>query len=322
MLDFPSMRRAPWLLVPLLFSTVAQAGRVVPMLPQVKPAGAVTELRERFQDAVTRGLSPDPDVVPPQEVRRALGASAELLECAGGPCVGRVATVLRAEKVVVTEVEQTGKNYIIRVHVFDPNGQEVGAATEERCDICSVREADAATQKAASRAMPLVTKPIAPPAPPPVAAQEGPDSPKLASAREPDRPPPKPQVGDGEPPPPSTPPAPPPSAGKEQASKFPYRPLAYGAFAVAGASLITTIVFSVYAGREGNPTCDKPNPKTACPDIYKGNTGPAVAFGVITAVAAVGGAVLLYLDHRNKQRLHVAALPTPGGFAAAAGFDF
>jgi hypothetical protein len=261
-------------------------------------------------------------VISPQEVRRALGASAELLECAGGPCLGRVATVLRADKVVVTEVEQTGKNYVIRVHVFDAAGQEIGPPTEERCDICSVREADAATQKAASRSMPLVTRVVAPPAPPPAAPQDGPDSPKLASAREPERPPPKPQVGDGEPPPPSATPAPAANVTKEQPSKFPYRPLAYGLFAVGGASLVATIVFSVYAGRENNPTCDKPNPRTSCPDVYKGNTGPAVAFGVITAVAAAAGGVLLWLDHRNKSRAHVVALPTPGGFAASAGFDF
>jgi hypothetical protein len=32
--------------------------------------------------------------------------------------------------------------------------------------------------------------------------------------------------------------------------------------------------------------------------------------------------VLLWLDHRNKQRVHAALAPTRDGFVAAAGFNF
>ena len=113
--------------------------------------------------------------------------------------------------------------------------------------------------------------------------------------------------------------------GADSGKRFPYRPLAIGAFALAGASLAATITFAVFASKENQTTCDPSVSKTACPKIYKGNVAPAAAFGALTAVAAGAGAVLLYLDwkHPAKKRPTVAAGPLPeGGFAAALSLDF
>ena len=103
---------------------------------------------------------------------------------------------------------------------------------------------------------------------------------------------------------------------------MPYRPMAYAAFGVAGAALVGTIVWSVFAARESQPTCDKPDPRHACPEIYSGNRGPAIGLGLITAVSAVAGGVLLYLDHRSQKRATVMVAPTQGGAAATASLTF
>jgi len=319
----------------LCASAVAHAVRVAPMVPIMKPTPSL-ELREKFQEAVARGLG---DTVPTNEVRVKLLSATDLFDCAGGPCIARVATLLRVDRIVVTEIDQTGKTYAIKVHVFDGEGHELGKAVEEGCDICTVREADEAVQKAAARANPIIA--MAPPRPTvataPRADEPGPDVPRetpVETPRAATRPPttatPPPTVASATPPPatttaPSTsePMTPPPTEKKEE-GRFPYRPVAYGSFGLAAVSLIATITFGVYASREGNPTCDLPNPKTACPNVYKGNAVPAAMFGVVTALAAGTGVLMLVLDWRAKKKAGptVSAAPLPGGFAVGASLEF
>src|SRR5258708_4633548 len=136
-------RRAPSLLLVLVgglvgASCAAPANRAVPMLPQMR-AAPVQGLREKFHDAVVRGMGGDVEVVPASEVRMRLYSSPDLLDCTGGACIAKVASTLHAERVVLADIDQIGKNYAIKVLVFDATGTEVGKATET-CEICSVRE--------------------------------------------------------------------------------------------------------------------------------------------------------------------------------------
>ncbi|MSP61214.1 MAG: hypothetical protein EXR72_12885 [Myxococcales bacterium] len=103
---------------------------------------------------------------------------------------------------------------------------------------------------------------------------------------------------------------------------FPFRMVAYGAFGLAVLALVPTIAFAVYAPKDNMPSCDKPNPKTACPEVYSGNTGRAAGFGVLTGVAAIGGAVLLYLDYRRAHAPMISAGPIQGGFMTGLDLEF
>jgi hypothetical protein len=318
------MRR---LLVFLLCASAgpAFAGRVVPMLPVMKPAPS-PELREKFQESVARGLSQEPGLMATGEVRGRLSTAPDLLDCSTPICMPRVATVLKGDRIVVTEINQSGKTYDFKIHVYEPDGKEVGKPISDTCDICSFKEADEALTKAAAKALPMVA--YTPPAPVIPAStskvEDGPDAPRLSAIDQP-----KPVQPKVEPPPPVTrptepvQPAPPVVEKKDEGSHFPYRPVAYAGFGLAAVSLIATITFSVYASRQGVPTCDLPNPMTSCPNIYSGNTGPAVFFGLLTGVSAATGILLLYLDgKRAKRATNVGLVPTRDGFAAAASFEF
>ena len=345
MLDCAPMR-PPSLLFFTALSAVAgtaSAEHIAAMLPQIKPAPA-QELRERFHDAITRGLVGDGEVMPAAEVRRQLYPLPDLLECSWGACIPRVAKALAADRVVVTEIEDLGKTYSIRVRVFDADGQELGRSVDGRCEICSLREAEAAVQATASKASPLLLIKVAT-----VAAKgddAGPDAPRasppkkpmaevLQSSREARET--APETTEAPPSHTETPPsnesanssATDPRA--EDADRpaatdgrpFPFRPIAYAAFGLAVAALVPTIAFAIYAGKDGQPNCDRPDPVHTCPQIYSGNTGGAAAFGVVAGAAAITGAVLLLLDYRReKQRPVVTASPTRDGFAVGASFEF
>jgi hypothetical protein len=311
------------LVVSLFVASVAQAGRVVPMVPQIKPAPP-QELREKYQEAVGRGLGGESEVVAPSEVRTRL-SSPELAECAGGPCMARVAQALHADRVVVTEIDQVGKNYAIRMRVFDAAGQELGKASDG-CDICSVREADAAVTRVAGKVAPLTVVKT-----PPKTEEAGPEAPRATPvAKEADAPPkPAPAVEAAA----SRPapaeggqPAPTDRATDTRGGGFPYRPVAIGSFGVAVVALIATIGFGVYATKENQTTCKGVNYTTGdntCPNIYKGNAAPAAVFGVVTALAAGTGALMLFLDARHRKRSPtITAAPTRDGFAVGASVEF
>jgi hypothetical protein len=215
-----------------------------------------------------------------------------------------------------------------------------------------VREAQVAVTRAVSKAAPLLAAKAAQPPPTPAAKapvdDNGPDAPRATPVaastvvKEPAKavePPPKavePPPKAVEPPPKAVEPPkaaepvkePPPvdkPVDKPVADGFPYRPVAFGAFGLAGVSLITTIAFSAYAAKENQPTCNKPNPMTSCPDVYKGNVAPAALFGVVTGLAAATGALLLVLDWRAKKRGGPTVTLSPtldGGFAAFASGEF
>ncbi len=226
----------------LLFVPVcASAARVVPMVPVIKPSPSL-EMREKFQEAVARGLG---DTVPTNEVRMRLMTAQDLFDCTGGPCIPRVATIMRADRIVVTEINETGKTYAIKVRVFDADGKELGRAVEDTCDICTVREADEAVQKAAAKMAPFIAimstpPPVAakPPVTPPGRVEEGgPEGPRATPEEQPrpaTTPPPAAATAPPTTPPPAATPPPVDKGEKKEEGGFPYRPVAYGAFGLAG----------------------------------------------------------------------------------------
>jgi hypothetical protein len=75
---------------------------------------------------------------------------------------------------------------------------------------------------------------------------------------------------------------------------------------------------------DGNPTCNLPNPRTSCADVYNTIGGGAAMLTIgIAGVAASG--VLFYFDHRARKRAataSVAVTPLVGGAQLTAGGRF
>jgi hypothetical protein len=330
------------------------AAKTVALAPHMTPPPPV-EIRDRFHDSVVRGLAKGgADVMPAAEVRMQLGIDPSLLTCeGGGKCIGRVTTLLSADRVVTTDIEDIGKTYTVRVRVFDESGQSLGAVAEERCDICTVREAGVAVERAAEKVVPQLAPKPAPRAapteaaapeeraptlpgeraatPPGAPAEE--DEPGARRGREPARaretlPAPPPVERAPEPvvsaPPAAPTPTPPPPESRD--TGFAWR-AAGGVFLAIGlASIIPMGVFSYYANREGGDnsryTCDATDPRHNCPDMYKGNTAPAVVFGVLSAAAITTGAILVHVGRSRDHRTTLAASPLPGGAAASLRLEF
>lgn len=300
--------------------TAAAAGKVAALVPQIRPA-APAELRDRFHEAVTRGLQGGADeVIPAAEVRLRLGASEELLNCVGvGACVARASQALHADHVVATDIDQTGKDYAIKVRLLDPVGREL-AKVEEPCDICTINEANEAVARAAGKlaaaAKTLPAEAAAPKEtpPPPVAKTE------------PTPPPPPPPKAEPTPPPVATPPPAPateptPSVTAQKEHKgFPWRPVAIASLSVGLVAIVAGIPLLAI---DGQPTCSLPNPRQSCPEVYNTVGGGATLLTLGLAGAAASG-VLFYMDHRARKQARptVMIMPTQGGAFVSTGGRF
>jgi hypothetical protein len=319
----PRARLLPLLAAVSLLPTLAGAEKLVPLAPDMKPA-PVKELRDRFHEAIARGaVGTDVELVPTNEVRKLLSGLPALADCVGGACIGNVATTMHAGQVLVTHIDQTGRRYVVQAVVFDATGKEIGKG-EERCDICTVREADETVTKAVRKAVASIV--VTPPTPPvavktttpPEEPIGGPDGPR-ENGKEPTTPtssptakttvtidtaPAKPKDSDGP-------------------SKVPFRPLAIAGFGLAGASLIGAISFFAFVPRDGKTTCGPGVPSANCPTIYSGNGIGAGVFTGLTLVAAAAGGVLLYFDLKTRKKTPVVTiLPTSDGVAGSASFEF
>ncbi len=297
-------------------SAASAAERVAALVPQTRPAAA-TEVRDRFHEAVTRGLQTGGDeVVPAAEVRLRLGAVTEMLECDGAvACVASVVQALHVAHVVASDIEISGKDYAIKLRLLDQSGREL-AKVDEPCDICTVKEADEAVLRAATKlataakALPAEIKPVEPVPPP-----------KPEAIVKPEQPPPHVE----EAPPQATPtPAPlsDPLALQPQPEKrgFPWRPVAIASLAAGVVGLAVGIPLLAI---DGDPTCNKPNPRTSCPNVYNTVGGGATLLTLgIAGVAASG--VLFYFDHRARNKAHpnVVVIPTAGGAFVSTGGHF
>jgi hypothetical protein len=289
------------------------AERLGVLLPQTRPAAA-PELRDRFHEAVVRGLGSGGDeVIPAGEVRLRLGVSDELLNCAGaGPCLARVAQALGTQRLVSTDIDISGKDYAIKLRLLDGTGREL-TKVDEPCDICTVKEADEAVARAAAKLATAAhtllgeslatTKPEA--TPPPKAEPPKPEPPKA----EPPKPEPAPVVAPT-PPPAETPPA------HVEKKPFPWRAVAISSLVAGVVGLAVGIPLLAI---DGKPTCNLPNPTQACPDVYNTGAGGGVMLGLgIGGLAASG--VMFYMDHkvRTRRRPTVSLVPTQNGLYLSA----
>jgi hypothetical protein len=292
----------------------AAGAKVAALVPQIRPIAA-PELRDRFHEAVARGLtSGGEEVLSAAETRMRLGASEELLGCSGAAaCVAHVTQTLKVDQAVASEIDISGKEYSIKLRLVDAAGKELTKA-DETCDICTVKEADEAVVRTATR-LALAAKAL-PTETPPVATTEPPKA---------ETPPPKVEVT----PPPAkvettvtTPePTPAPVQPDNNRKMFPWRPLAIASAAVGLVGLAVGIPLLAIDGR---PTCDLPNPRTACPNVYNtvGGGATLLTFGIL---GAAGSGVLFYLDHRARKRAAhptVALFPIEGGVYVTAGGRF
>ena len=293
-------------------TTAAAAGaRVAALVPQVRPA-ASPELRDRFHEAVTRGIAASGDeVVGAAEVRLRLGATEEMLSCNGsGACVARAAQTLRIDRVVASEIDVNGKDYVIKLRLLDAVGREL-AKVDEPCDICTVKEADEAIARAAGK-LAAAAKALPTEAPPPATVETPPKAETPPRVETP--PPAKTEVVTPTPQPDlTTPPAP------REKRMFPWRAVAISSLAVGVVALAIGIPLLAI---DGNPTCSLPNPRQACPEVYNTLGGGAAMLTVgVIGVAASG--VLFYFDHRARKRAAgLSLLPLNGGVHLSAGGRF
>lgn len=292
------------------------AERVAALVPQTRPVAA-TEVRDRFHEAITRGLQASGDeVIPASEVRLRLGAVSEMLECDGGvACVASVVQALRVARVVAADIDISGKDYTIKLRLLDPSGREL-AKVDEPCDICTLKEADEAVLRAATK---LATAARG------AAAEIKPEAtapPKPEVATRPEQPPP--HVEETPPPVINRVPAdavtPPPAVVQPEKKGFPWRPVAIASLAVGVVGLAVGIPLVAI---DGDPTCNKPNPRVSCPNVYNTVGGGAAMLTIGIAGLAASG-VLFYFDHRarNKARPNVVLIPTAGGAFVSTGGHF
>jgi hypothetical protein len=345
----PTRRSLSWLLVPsllLLWSGTARALRLVALAPQIKPSAA-NEIRDRFHEAVVRGLSTGADVVPVADVRMWATGDPQLFQCDAGPCAAQITSLMKADRAVITSVEQVGKTYTVKMRAFDTQGEEVGA-TSEGCDICSLREAAESVSRAAQKLVPLLAakkeapvekeKPKEKAAAAPEEEEPHPAAPTAAAPPAAPVTPPveKPLVAQAEPQAAgaAAPPTAPPKPETGAAPGPPLRPLGITALVLGGALIVPTAVFGYYAAKgtlyynSDGTACTPANANaTNCPRQLdrKSNLAGSVVSGVLAGVALTTGAILLYLDHRRHRASStptVGAAPIPGGFAVAASLDF
>ena len=305
----------------LLASAAAADGqglRAAALVPQVKRGAATSELRDKFHDAVVRGLSsltgpsgPSGElgeVVTAVDARTRLGE--ELASCGGeAPCLARALAALRVNRLIATDLSVNGKSYAIAMRLYDGQGHEITHA-DDACDICTVREADEALTRVANRlAAAARTFPVEA-----VAAEHARPVERLGAS-----PTPQPTAIDsvGTAPSPSASPmtdTPPIRRPSRERSRFPWRA---AGFASLGAGIIGLAVGIPLLVIDGHPTCNATDPAHACPRLYSTRAGGAIAvsLGTLGLVAAVP---LLCLDYRDR-RGPVSSLQIGGGALAGGG---
>jgi hypothetical protein len=312
---------APWLStsVLLLFALPAFAApRVAALVPSLKPPGA-TEVRDKFHEAVASGLSAaGMTVLPPAEVRMRLQSSEEQLQCSGpGPCAQAAATSLHVEHTLATEIVIAGKDYTIRMKLLDASGKEL-ARSEDTCDICTVKEADDAVSKAATKlasANRALLESTVPPTPPPPARPEAP----LPSAA----PVTKPEAAPAPAPEAAAPVAPAAPAEKVERKPFPWRWVAIGSLAVGVVGLAVGIPLVVIDGRYTDCPAMTTNPMKQCKSI-ENTLGGGATLTVLGSLGLAASGVLFYFDWRSRHQAttRVSVSPLPGGAFVSVGRRF
>ena len=276
-------------------SVHAQTIHAAAMPPILKSGGSTPELRDKFHEVVVQGLGTlsgpsGPrgelgDVLGASETRARLGE--ELMRCGNdATCVARAATALQVNRLVTTELTVAGKSYSITMRLYDGAGKEL-AHTTELCEICTVREAEAAMTKtsahlaATARTLPVEVAEAPKEQPRPPVVQERPPqqpAPYVSPMQEP------------------------PSGIVFQApARRKYVPWRTYGFAAIGVGIVGFAVGVPLLVLDGRPTCSTVDPTVNCPRLYHTRAGGAVmaTIGVLGIVAAVP---LFVLDSRDRAR--------------------
>lgn len=266
----------------LTAAPAALGAKVAALQPRLSSTSGTpsAELRNRFQDALARGLQQGAaggvEVLSGSDVRARLRV-ADILGCVEGPCLSKAAQELTADRLVTAEIDVSGKYYSITVRLFDQGGVEMQRFSES-CDICTVRQADEVLGLVAARLAPWALRP-------------GPTD----RAREATRAEERVTVT-----PPAPAPAPPPAP---ELRRTYFRVGWIAALAVGGAFMIASVPLLYYASKDGQTNCDPSVPRKDCPTIYQGNLGAGL--GLLLGAGLIGGgsvfAVLYALDHRARR---------------------
>lgn len=281
----------------------AHAARVAILQPRVDADSKISEgKRQKFHETLTAGLqeaaSADTVVVPASEVRETLHGSRELLECQEGACLNKAAAQLKADRLIVPQINIKGSvggsAYKIALSVYDATGAPLPILGTEACgdesDGCTLPRAYEAMKRAAAAVAAQVAVPTVPEklAPPPPAPQPVPVPAPDLGLKDPSALP----LGDAAPQA-ASPPAP---------YNKGYRIGWIVAAAAGGAFIVSSIPFLYYASKENEITCGT-GPRTQCPTVYTGNLGPGLGLLLGGGLASAGAfAVLFYLDKREQKR--------------------
>jgi hypothetical protein len=286
----------------LVTAPAAAQTRVGPLVTQVTPPASV-EVGERFQNAVAEGLRriEGLELVPQTEVRRALG-DPELLACDAAPCLSRLAAELRALRLVRCSVTMLGKAYAVGLRVYDQFGREV-VRLERRCEICTLAEAEETITRAAADLGPaLLVRRV----PPPPASLPSTSPASLPASR----PAPQPWAVPEPPGAASQSGAPPPLG--ERLKTWNWR--LYGIVS-AGIAAVALGVGIPLAAIANEPTCDRPDARRTCPEIYA-TTGASAAFLTIGVLAAGAAGTSFYLSWRFGRERSALVMPLAGPASA------
>jgi hypothetical protein len=277
--------------------------RVAPLVPQVSPPVAV-EIGERFQDALVRGLAQVAGVavVSPVEVRQVL-ANPDLVNCNSASCLSDIAARLRAPRLVSCEVQIIGKAYAIRLRLFDEFGREA-SRVEQRCEICTLAEAEETIARAAAALGPRLIAVAAlastpPPVLPPASSPAAPTSPPATAA--------SPWVSA------TTPVATASAPGlSERVRGWNWRLIGLISAGVAVVGLGVGTPLAVIANE---PTCNRPDARHTCPEIYR-TAGASAAFLTLGILAAGASGTSFYLGWRFGRERAVTVAPSAGSRGA------
>jgi len=159
----------------LLAEGAAQAARVAVHVPIVESDGKVTEgRRNKFHDVLVNGLkeaaNADTTIVTGEEVRFALGDKPSLLECKDGPCLQKVAELVKADRLIVARITIKaavgGNSYKVAITVFDQNGVATPITGSESCgddsEGCNLNRAFAALKRSTASLAGQVSGPAKP----------------------------------------------------------------------------------------------------------------------------------------------------------------
>jgi hypothetical protein len=269
--------------------------RVAGLVPQVTPTVSV-EVGERFQGALGEGLAAvrGVEVVPRAEVEQVL-QQPELLACNAAPCFTRIAAQLRALRLVTCNVKIIGKAYAVTLRVIDEFGREV-TRREQHCEICTLAEAEDTIRRAATSLAPALQAP--PPAPPPPASAPA-TQPAPAAPR---------AFGTAAPPTPPPPPVPRGPTLSERARTWNWRTIA---LVSTGVAVVGFAVGIPLAAISNEPTCDLPDGRRTCPEVYT-TAGAGAAFLTIGILAAGAAGTSFYLNWKFGRARAVTVTPSAG----------